>query len=108
MTAFRDSTVHQPPRPASYVVRRRVFAWGSEGTHTLRRWAMKSFIADVPRASLFALGMALLVGGAGCGPRMTPPGAASIGTSAPGMSIQFLRWNEGLLVLFVDDVKGSH
>jgi len=44
----------------------------------------------------------------GCGTRTTPPGPTTIGTSAPGMSITFLRWKEGLMVLFVDNVKGSH
>jgi hypothetical protein len=32
----------------------------------------------------------------------------TIGTTAPGMNITFLRWKEGLMVLFVDDVKGDH
>ena len=52
--------------------------------------------------------LALLASGNGCGSRHTPPGATSIYTSAPGMNIQFLRWKEGLTVLFVDDVKGGH
>jgi hypothetical protein len=51
---------------------------------------------------------ALIVSSTGCGTRTTPPGAAMIGTSAPGMNISFLRWTEGLMVLFVDDVKGHH
>jgi hypothetical protein len=44
----------------------------------------------------------------GCGPRTTPPGPRTIGTSAPGMNITYLGWKEGLKILFVDDVKGSH
>ena len=44
----------------------------------------------------------------GCGTKTTPPGADTIGTTAQGMNIAFLRWKEGLMVLFVDDVKGSH
>jgi hypothetical protein len=70
--------------------------------------AMRSFLARLPSGLLVCLGIALLASGTGCGPKTTPPGASVIGTSAPGMNIQFLRWKEGLIVLFVDDVKGSH
>lgn len=53
-------------------------------------------------------GVGLAISACGCGMRTTPPGPATIGTSAPGMNIKFLRWKEGLMVLFVDDVKGNH
>lgn len=43
-----------------------------------------------------------------CGTRTTPPGADMIGTSTPGMHISFLRWKEGLMLLFIDDVEGFH
>jgi hypothetical protein len=55
-----------------------------------------------------SIGIALVISLVGCGTRTTPPGPTTIGTSAPGMSITFLRWKEGLMVLFVDNVKGSH
>jgi len=55
-----------------------------------------------------SIGIALVICLVGCGTRTTPPGPTTIGTSAPGMSITFLRWKEGLMVLFVDNVKGSH
>jgi hypothetical protein len=54
------------------------------------------------------IGVALIIFLSGCGTRSTPPGASRIGTSAPGMNIAFLRWKEGLIVLFVDDVNGGH
>ncbi len=55
-----------------------------------------------------SLGFGLVISVAGCGARTTPPGASTISTSAHGMNITFLRWEEGLMVLFVDDVKGRH
>jgi hypothetical protein len=55
-----------------------------------------------------SIGIALVISLVGCGTRTTPPGPTTIGTSAPGMSITFLRWKEGLMVLFVDNVKGRH
>ena len=55
-----------------------------------------------------SIGIALVISLVGCSTRTSPPGASTIGTSAPGMSIAFLRWKEGLIVLFVDDVKGIH
>ncbi|MCO6043935.1 hypothetical protein NG895_08450 [Aeoliella sp. ICT_H6.2] len=44
----------------------------------------------------------------GCGTKTTPPGADIIRQTAPGMNITFLRWKQGLTVLFVDDVEGGH
>jgi hypothetical protein len=55
-----------------------------------------------------SIGVALVISLVGCSTRTTPPGATTIGTSAPGMNITYLGWKEGLRVLFVDDVKGSH
>ena len=69
---------------------------------------MKAFMMHLPQCSLVSIGIALVLAVAGCGPRSTPPGASSIGTSAPGMAINYLQWKEGLMVLFVDDCKGSH
>ncbi len=57
---------------------------------------------------LAPIGFALVIFLSGCGTGSTPPGASRISTSAPGMNIAFLRWKEGLIVLFVDDVKGGH
>jgi hypothetical protein len=70
--------------------------------------SMRSFLAHLRSGLLACLGMALLASGTGCGLRTTPPGADGIGIMSPGMNIRFLRWKEGLVVLFVDDVKGSH
>jgi hypothetical protein len=69
---------------------------------------MGSFVRALPQGLLFSLGTALLVSGAGCVSRTSPPGADSISTSSPDMTITYLRWKEGLTVLFVDDVKGDH
>ena len=69
---------------------------------------MRSFVLDYPRCLIVFIGGALIISVAGCGTRTTPPGADTIGTSAPGMNITFLRWKEGLMVLFVDDIKGGH
>src|SRR5262245_49289666 len=69
---------------------------------------MRSFVVFLPRGSLRFLSFTLLVGGAGCGLRATPPGAGTLTTSGPGMSITYLRWDQGLRVLFVDDVPGQH
>ena len=68
---------------------------------------MRSFAVDHPGCLFVFIGVALIISVVGCGTRTTPPGADTIGTSAPGMNITFLRWKEGLMVLFVDDVKGS-
>jgi len=57
-------------------------------------------------AIVVVFGFGLLLCLVGCGKR-TPPGPSTIGTSAPGMNITFLRWKEGLVVLFVDNVKGG-
>jgi len=69
---------------------------------------MSAFVARIRRCSLVSIGFDWVIAVASCGPRSTPPGADSIGTSAPGMSISYLRWKEGLMVLFIDDVKGAH
>ncbi len=52
--------------------------------------------------------IALIVSSTGCGTRATPPGESTISTVASGMNIRFLKWTEGLMVLFVDDVNGPH
>ena len=69
---------------------------------------MRSFALDYHRCLIVLIGVAAIISVAGCGTRTTPPGASTMGTSAQGMTITFLRWNEGLKVLFVDDVKGGH
>lgn len=56
----------------------------------------------------FSASLGLVVVFFGCGAPSTPPGPTTIGTSAPGMNITYLGWKEGLRILFVDDVKGSH
>ena len=68
---------------------------------------MRSFALDYHRCLIVLIGVAAIISVAGCGTRTTPPGASTMGTSAQGMNITFLRWNEGLKVLFVDDVKGG-
>jgi hypothetical protein len=58
---------------------------------------------------LVAGGVSLLVFALGCSvSRSTPPGASTITSSTSGMSFTFLQWKEGLRLLLVDDVKGSH
>ena len=74
---------------------------------TLRE-TMKAFTVNHHRYLIVFIGIALIISATGCRRRTTPPGAYMIGTSAPGMNISFLRWTEGLMVLFVDDVKGPH
>ncbi len=69
---------------------------------------MKSFVLAYPRYLIVLIGVASIISTAGCGTGRTPPGADTMGTSAPGMNIMFLRWKEGLKVLFVDDVEGGH
>jgi hypothetical protein len=69
---------------------------------------MKSFALDGKPFLIAFIGVALIVSVAGCGTRTTPPGPGAMYTSAPGMNIVYLRWKEGLRVLFVDDVKGGH
>jgi hypothetical protein len=69
---------------------------------------MRSFALEHPRYLIVFIGFAFIISVDGCGTRTTPPGAAIIGTSAPGMNIAYLQRKEGLTVLFVDDVKGGH
>ena len=69
---------------------------------------MRLVTMDHLRSLVVFIIAALIITMASCGTRTTPPGADTIGTSAPGMNISFLRWTEGLMVLFVDDVKGHH
>lgn len=94
------------------LVRRLVIARGAmihpKTTHETSGVTMRSFALDYPRCLIVFIGVASIISVAGCGTRTTPPGADMIGTSAPGMNIAFLRWKEGLTVLFVDDVKGGH
>lgn len=59
------------------------------------------------RPTAVVVAIILAIASAGCGTRTTPPGPTTIGTSAPGMNITYLHWNEGLAVLFVDNVKGA-
>ncbi len=69
---------------------------------------MRSFAVVQPRRLIVFIGVALIISVVGCGTGTTPPGADTLYTSAPGMNIVYLRWKEGLTVLFVDDVKGGH
>ncbi len=69
---------------------------------------MSSFKEHLRLYFVASIGFALFISVAGCGTRTTPPGAATISPSVPGMNITFLQWKEGLMVLFVDDVKGGH
>jgi hypothetical protein len=69
---------------------------------------MRSFAVNHPRCLIVLTCVVLIISVAGCRTQSTPPGADTIGTSAPGLSITFLRWKEGLMVLFVDDIKGGH
>ncbi len=69
---------------------------------------MSSFKECCRLCLVMSIGFAWVVSLSGCGVRTTPPGPTSLGTSVPGMTITFLRWKQGLTVLFVDDVKGGH
>lgn len=60
------------------------------------------------RCLIALLGVVWIISVAGCGTGSTPPAPDTILTTAPGMNITFLRWKEGLSVLYVDDVKGGH
>jgi hypothetical protein len=68
---------------------------------------MRTIAGGHARFLIAFVGVAFIFAG-GCTTRTTPPGANTIGTSAPGMNIAYLQWKEGLSVLFVDDVKGAH
>jgi hypothetical protein len=68
--------------------------------------SMNTRLNTLATAAVFA-GFGLLLCLSGCGKRSTPPAPSTIITSAPGLKITFLRWKEGLMVLFVDNVKGS-
>jgi len=93
-------------------VRLPAIAWGMmfhrKPTQESSEVTMRSFAVHHSRCLIVFVGVALIVSVAGCSRRTTPPGADAIVTSAPGMNIVFLRWKEGLTVLFVDDVKGGH
>jgi hypothetical protein len=55
----------------------------------------------------FVIAVALAI--SGCRPyASTPPGAGIVSSTGTGFNFTFLKWNEGLRLLLVDDVKGSH
>jgi len=58
---------------------------------------------------LVSASLGLLIAGAGCISRNATPGPEQIGSSGAGMSLTFLKWKEGLMLLMVDDIDpGSH
>ncbi len=69
---------------------------------------MKSIVLKYKSFSLNLAIIAFICSLIGCGPHSTPPGASRIITHAPGMTIIYLRWKEGLKILFVDNIKGGH
>lgn len=68
---------------------------------------MRAFALRHPRYLIVFIGFAFIISVGGCVTRTTPPGADVIGSSSVGMNFVYLRWKEGLTVLFVDDVKGG-
>lgn len=60
-----------------------------------------------------SVGVAIVVGLAGCGGKTTPPGASFVygqmqDPAGFGGSFVALRWNEGLTILMVDDIAAGH
>jgi hypothetical protein len=62
------------------------------------------------RILLLALAVLWCAAVVGCGRRTTPPGASVLYAQIPGTGthFQFLKWQEGLAILFVDGIAGSH
>jgi hypothetical protein len=60
------------------------------------------------RRRLFvSAGVAVLVFVLGCQPRSTPPGPGMLTSSGSGASFTYLKWDQGLRILFVDNVAGG-
>lgn len=57
---------------------------------------------------LLVIAILSLAAGCNTGPTSSPPGGASIVSSGLGFNFTYEHWNEGLSVLIIDDLAGSH
>jgi hypothetical protein len=53
-------------------------------------------------------GLGLLAVVIGCQPRSTPAGPGMLTSSGSGISFTYLKWDQGLRILLVDNVAGGH